>query len=238
MNVIETDQILDALKMAHAVLRNSNSRIGQIIGQPGTGKTVASQFIAEKFNGIRVRAFSGMTRKDLAVQLARELGHDNPTMAYGPLMSWLMSAVANRLILIDEANHLGWRQLEPLRDLSDETGAGVILVGTELLERQFNDGRTGVYLAQMTSRIGAKRVRFQPLDALEHIAAFFIQPVFGQAIVKKSVLKEFKTACHGFWREASELSATCLRIMEAQGFKELTPEIVREAAQFMAKGRG
>lgn len=235
MDIIETDFVISSIKMISSVMSNQSNRIGQIVGPPGTGKTFTSLYLAERFQGIRVRAFSGISRRDLVNMIARALKFEGRLgTPYGSLMEWLMRNAKNKLILVDEANHLNWRQLEPLRDLSDETGAGIILIGTQLMERQFEDGRTSIFLAQMTSRIGGKRVHFKPFFRDEEVGAFFVQPVFGQKAMNKKLLTAFRIACHGNWREASELTHTCLRIMREQGFEKLTQDIIHTAATFMA----
>ncbi len=49
MKIIETKQVRESLRMAMAVVdANETGPIGQIIGQPGTGKTFISHYLAEK----------------------------------------------------------------------------------------------------------------------------------------------------------------------------------------------
>ena len=66
------------------------------------------------------------------------------------------------LLVIDEANKLGWRVLETIRYLADECRFAVLLIGTELYTRKFTDARTRPLLEQLGGRIGAKRAACLP----------------------------------------------------------------------------
>lgn len=233
---IETRQIRDALKMAQSVLDSlETGPIGQLVGESGTGKSRAGRCLVEHFGAIRVCCAQGVSTKAMAARLFAAFGGEIAPGSANTLLGRLEPLVAGRLLVIDEANHLRWQQLEWLRYLADEAGMGLILIGTDLMERPFRDGRTATYLAQLASRIGAKRVRFSALTALEEVTGYMIQPFFGK--VDKTTASLFHKQTGGYWRDAAELAAACRRVMAAQHLQRLTPVVVEAASNWMAPAR-
>jgi hypothetical protein len=244
-NVIETLAMKEALVMAETLLNQDAERVGKIAGSPGTGKTVASKYLAEKFQdkgAVRLCGFGGITRRELLISLARAWGHPSPRNGtYGALLDWCAGRADGRLILIDEADELNHNVVEPLRTLADEHGAAVVLFGSEIMERQFADPRSGAYLARLARRVGTSVVRFKPIAGngeaeIAMAASYFINPDFGD--VSKSAAKEFLNVCKGFWGEARELARACKRVLaQSEGEKKLTVDVIRAAARDMTQGR-
>jgi len=234
--IIETRQVRDALRMAQSVMDSlETGPIGQLVGESGTGKTRAGKFLVERLGAVRVCCSQGISNKVLAAKISTAFGAEKTPGSANSLLGKLEGLVAGKLLVVDEANHLRWQQLELLRYLADEAGMGLILVGTDLMDRPFKDGRTATYLAQLASRIGAKRVRFERLSALEEVAGYMIQPHFGK--VDKATASAFHKQAKGYWRDAAELAAACRRVLETQGLEKLTAVVVEAAANWMAPAR-
>lgn len=233
---IETRQVRDAIRMAQSVMDSlETGPIGQLVGESGTGKTWAGKCLVESLGAVRVCCVQGISNKVLAAKIHKAFGAEKTPGSANSLIGKLEELVSGRLLVVDEANHLRWQQLELLRYLADEAGMGLILVGTDLMDRPFKDGRTATYLAQLASRIGAKRVRFERLTALEEVAGYMIQPHFGK--VDKATASAFHKQAKGYWRDAAELAAACRRVMETQGLEKLNPVVVEAAANWMAPAR-
>lgn len=236
MEIVETRQVRDALRMAQSVMDSlETGPIGQLVGESGTGKTRAGKALVERLGAVRVCCSQGISNKVLAAKIHAAFGGEKTPGSANTLVGKLEAIVAGKLLVVDEANHLRWQQLELLRYLADEAGMGLILVGTDLMDRPFKDGRTATYLAQLASRIGAKRVRFERLTALEEVAGYMIQPHFGK--VDKATATAFHKQAKGYWRDAAELAAACRRVMEAQGLNKLSAVVVEAAANWMAPAR-
>ena len=234
--IVETRQVRDALRMAQSVMDSlETGPIGQLVGESGTGKTRAGKILVERLGALRVCCSQGLSNKVLATKIHAAFGGEKTSDSANTLVSKLEGIVAGRLLVVDEANHLRWQQLELLRYLADEAGMGLILVGTDLMDRPFKDGRTAAYLAQLASRIGAKRVRFERLTAVEEVAGYMIQPHFGK--VDKATANAFHKHAKGYWRDAAELAAACRRVMEAEGLAKLSQAVVEAAASWMAPAR-
>ena len=236
MEIVETRQVRDALRMAQSVMDSlETGPIGQLVGESGTGKTRAGKALVERLGAVRVCCSQGISNKVLAAKIHTAFGGEKTPGSANALVGKLETVVSGKLLVVDEANHLRWQQLELLRYLADEAGMGLILVGTDLMDRPFKDGRTATYLAQLASRMGAKRVRFERLTALEEVAGYMIQPHFGK--VDKATATAFHKQAKGYWRDAAELAAACRRVMEAQGLTKLSAVVVEAAANWMAPAR-
>ena len=136
-DVIETGYIKQCVAMAQTTINSLFNKIGIIIGEPGTGKTIASHYLAQRLNGHRFCCNSGMSKKSLLTTIARQFGLIKPTASSDELTNFLSSKLNGQLIILDEANHLGVKQLESLRYFTDEIGA--ILIGTDILAQILED---------------------------------------------------------------------------------------------------
>jgi len=230
----KTKAVADAMAMADVVMRSDNA-IGEIVGPAGTGKSMAGRAVAQQCSAARIVAWDGMTRHQLLRAVALGAGIDGAG-AVDRLLSMRPEDDARRLLVIDEANKLTWRPLEALRYLADECGFAVLLIGTELYERQFKSGRTRDLLLQLGSRIGAKRASTRHLDRAETVA-HVLRPIFGDGI-DKDIATSFWQGCRrGNYREAVELSEECRRIMSANGMQSLTPAVLELALKWSANRR-
>lgn len=153
--LIETQAVQQALTLAQTLLSADSNRIGKIDGKPGTGKSTISHYLVAQLGAIRVCAYQGMSTKSLMMDLSTTLGLDVNGGTAATQIARLRPHVKERLVIIDEANHLKWPQPEGLRFLADEAGMALLLMGTDIMNRQFRTPHTGMYLAQLTSRIGA-----------------------------------------------------------------------------------
>jgi len=231
-DIIKTEQIDSVYKMAKTILNSTSSgMIGQIIGEPGTGKTWATKFLEKELAGIRICAHQGSSIKGIVSELFHKINGHIEAGSKEVLLNRLIPMVSKKLVIVDEANHLRWQQLEILRYLADEGNMGLLLVGTDLLTRHFHDGRTAILLAQLSSRIGGKRIKFSALSSLDEFTGYILQPRFGD--IDRTTAKVFFSHCKGYWREAVELAEGCQRILEIQKLNKLNKDVVTVAASAM-----
>jgi len=234
---VKTPNAARAYEVCQATLAaRRDGRIGQIIGKPGVGKTAITEWLQDEFEGVRIECWDGMNAKSLMQELAQAFNERGiPIDEQGTsntLLKRLKDCSKDVLILVDEANHLPWAMLEKLRAIADQGGAAVILCGTDILARRFNDGRVEMYLRQLASRIGAKRVVIDKIRTEKEILNYLLAPRFGS--ITKKTAHRFRVDCDGNWRTALELADTCDRMMQANETAQLDHEIVSAAAQLMA----
>lgn len=234
---VKTPNAARAYEVCQATLAaRKYSRVGQIIGKPGVGKTAITEWLADELDGVRIECWEGMNAKSLMQELARAFNERGISIeeqgTSNTIFARLKAACSGMLILVDEANHLPWAMLEKLRALSDLGGAGVVLCGTDLLSRRFNDGRVEIYLRQLASRIGAKRVVIDKIRTEAEMLNYVLAPRFGS--ITKKTAHRFRVDCGGNWRTALELADTCERMMQANEIEKLDHTVVETAAALMA----
>lgn len=234
---IKTAQAEKAFEMCQTVLdARPYSKIGQITGDPGTGKSELTYWLADQFDAVRVEAWHKMQEKTLMQEIAKGLNEKGAGIALGGTSNTLFQRIKDeaqgRLIIIDEANQMKWAVLELLRGLSDIGGAGLILVGTDILAKRLVEARVRVYLTQLRQRIGAKKVLMLPITDDGELAAYVIAPRFGA--VTKATARRFRILSKGHWRSALELADACERLMKNENIDKIDERVVETAAAWMA----
>ncbi|MDD3012640.1 MAG: AAA family ATPase [Candidatus Gastranaerophilales bacterium] len=152
------DNVFDVAKMCHI-----NSEIGVCIGRAGLGKTVTVREYAKlNTDVILIEADLGYTPKILFGELHKRLGFEGIGNIYSMMLDIVKKLKnSNRLIIVDEAEHLPYKALELLRRIYDKAGVGIMLVGMPRLLGNLR-GKTGQY-EQLYSRIGVLK-ELKPLD--------------------------------------------------------------------------
>lgn len=234
--IARTRAVVAALELA-ATVREAEAPIGEIVGETGTGKTMAGRAIVRAMGGVRIAACQGVTRWQILRAACAAAGIEAPPgRALPALAEWASGQPVRPLILVDEANKLSWDCLELLRFVADECGCAVIVIGTELYETPFVAARTRPLLLQLGRRIGAKRVRMGALDraeTYEHV----VRPRFGD-VADKAVIQAFwEGARKGLWGDAVELAEAAARIARASGVAGLTMPVLEAALKVVANRR-
>ncbi|ELW8650527.1 ATP-binding protein [Salmonella enterica] len=108
--VIETRHLRDARQMALSIRDSLDTGpIGQIVGEPGTGKTWAGKWLAQKLDGVRVCCSHGITSRALALKISVALDEPNLSGSTSALVARLEKRASGRLLIVDEANQLRWQ---------------------------------------------------------------------------------------------------------------------------------
>lgn len=237
VEIARTKYINEAVALARLVVETETSPIGEIVGETGTGKTIAARAIVQALGATRICAHEGMSRYQLLGQIVPQIGIEGPSTRWlDMLAAWADGQRQRPLLVVDEANKLRWQALEVLRYLADECHFAVILIGTELYERQFASARTRPLLLQLGRRIGAKRVRTGKLDRAETYA-HIIRPRHGD-VAEKDVVTAFWQGCRkGVWGEGVELAESCARVMQANKVGALSAAVLDAALSWTANRR-
>lgn len=117
--------------------------IAAVYGFTGAGKTTATAKVVNQVDGIYLRATAVWTPNEMLGCLVHELqgqrgGSNARQLRY--IFEKIKEAPTPRSIFVDEADYLlaDKRMLETLRDVHDETGAPVIVIGMAGFERKLS----------------------------------------------------------------------------------------------------
>lgn len=180
---VETTNAREIITVAQIAVRRG--KIGLVTGPSGMGKTVTAKAICKRdptaiYIRVGVKAGSGSA---LMREIARALQLPVSIRAwsiYDRVRERLTGT--NRLIIPDEAHHLKPDGLETLRDLHDDTGCPMLLLGTHDLDASIDDTKS--QYGQMARRICARRditaqtvgdedtKETRPLYTVDEVAAF------------------------------------------------------------------
>ena len=133
--------------------------MGVVYGDAGVGKTTAvKEWSKNRTDAIIIRADKviGSRNKGLLKAFARVLR----TQTYGQADDIYFSMMSklryeDKIIVIDEAQHLSLSNIELLRDIYDDSETPIVLIGNEKLYSKIASDKSKDY-AQIYSRIGAK----------------------------------------------------------------------------------
>lgn len=161
--VVETKNVRRLMTAQH-ILRNSGyqlPKIGLVHGLPGAGKTTAISHLSQSEGGCFVRATAVWTPKTMLQAILRENGREeiggNNQHKLDEVIRLL--AIANKPLFVDEADYLFQRPstLDILRDIHDQAGVPLFLIGMEHISRKVNSREL------VASRV-AQEIKFTPLD--------------------------------------------------------------------------
>lgn len=131
--------------------------IGVLVGEAGSGKTMAvKEYTAKNGGVILIEADLGYSAKVLFKELHRRLGLDGIGHIHD-LFDKVVKRLenSNRLIIVDEAEYLPYRALELIRRINDKARIGILLTGLPRLIHNLS-GFKGEY-QQLYSRVGMVR---------------------------------------------------------------------------------
>ncbi len=164
-----TKEVLYACKYAHV-----KNDIALIAGDAGAGKTTAIEYYKKHNTGvIMVTANSCTTSATAILRLIAEQIGKQVDYRRSALMTGLVTQLkdSNRLIIIDEADHLTLQALQAVRNLNDQAKVGIVLAGNDKIYRQMVAGQKGHEFDQIRTRIIVrKRVENNyTVEEMQHI---------------------------------------------------------------------
>jgi len=188
-----TKEVLFACFYAHR-----HNDVALVSGDAGAGKTTALRHYYENNNGVILVTANACTTSATAVLglISRELGRQPPGRK-ATLMSSLVDLLrdSNRLVIIDEADHLTLDALQAVRNLNDLAGIGIVLSGNDKIYRQMLSGRRSYEFDQLRTRIVVRKKVFNDYTTNEIGAMFpdLSQDCIGY-ILKLSCAESLRTA--------------------------------------------
>lgn len=227
-NLVNTRRITECLQMAHA-----SNEILLLYGPAGCGKTTALKHYSNSNNGVvylEADATTG-TPRAILLTLLESLG-GQPIGSTTQIMKSILNTLrgTNRLIIIDEAQHLTERSFDTIRAINDKIGIGIVYSGNPSILKQMY-GRREQDFDQLFSRIGlhCELVNKYSLDDIRNI--------FSGLDVSEDCIKYLKKLAQnkGGLRLMIKQYKNAANIAAAFG-QSLTVEHLEEAARRMSIG--
>lgn len=150
-----TKNVLFACAYAHR-----HNDIALVSGDAGAGKTTALKHYTKNNTGvIMVTADSCTTSATAILRAIAEKVGKQINCRKSVLMQELISQLdgTNRLIIIDEADHLTLQALQAVRNLNDRAKVGIVLSGNDKIYRQMLTGQKGQEFDQIRTRISVRK---------------------------------------------------------------------------------
>lgn len=184
--------------------------IGLIYGTPGTGKTTALKHYASTHsNAILIEATVHTTASVLLAMLREILGLDSSKNLDSQLRAiGKHLGASDRILLVDEADHLPIKALEDLRMIAEFSKTPMVLCGTHVLLTKL----MGIDKKQLHSRVCGKH-QMMGLSKSE------CDEIFGEYIYEHS---------KGNFRSSAKLANRAKRLAQLNGV-ELDAVVVKEA---------
>lgn len=204
-----------------------------VSGDAGAGKTTALRYYAETNTGVVFVTANACTTTATAILglICQQLGRQAPgrkAMLMNALVEQLTNS--NRLIIIDEADHLSLDALQAVRNLNDLAGVGVVLSGNDKIYRQMLAGRRSYEFDQLRTRIVVRKKVFNEYTVEEMEAMFpgLNQECIGY-LLKLAQVESLRTAVKLYdvaleFAVAQKTTLTVKRLRETQ--KQLLGEVV------------
>ncbi|MBA3011110.1 MAG: AAA family ATPase [Proteobacteria bacterium] len=217
---IETSRVMAFREAAGVVTDTAKGQPGFMVvwGYAGRGKTQCSKEYAVRTPGtIYIRVFEGWTPRAMLAQICHKINGMQPSYA-GKAKQIIMEELDRnpKVILMDEADRLSNGNIEHLRDIHDETGTPIVMIGEPSLYGRLTARRR---IWERVTRV----VEFGPVRT-EDVAIFGMKACDLKIMPEASA--ELVRRCQGSFRLLYHLMVDLERQSRANKVKTITLEMI------------
>ena len=217
---IETSRVLAFREAANIVKDTVKGQPGLMLawGLAGRGKTMCSErYAVQNDDCVFVRVFQDWTPLAMLSTICRHINGMDPRRV-DPAKQIIIEELDDRprMILIDEADRLNINNVEHLRDIHDQTGAPIVLIGEPSLYGKLKARR------RILERI-TRRVEFGPVTA-EDVLLYGVKAC--DLDIDPSAAVELVRRCQGSFRLLYHLMVDVNRFAKANKTDTVTLEMV------------
>src|SRR5699024_9626106 len=161
---VKTKNVKGFINLIHSLKNKPDNitKIGLVYGNAGLGKTKTALYLSFQFDSIYIRATNKMTTKWFLEELAKELD-EIPRFFTADIFRQCVNVLKNKpqMIIVDEIDYLlsDFKTIETLRDLHDETGIPIVLVGMSLAKHKLKN--IHIYLIEFQRFINIQNLNIQ-----------------------------------------------------------------------------
>lgn len=141
---IPTSNVTEFRQKVRYIEDRQNGEPGFVLirGQAGRGKTETTRHYHAEHGGVFFRVMQGMTQAAFLQELCFKLRGMRPRSAAASKSAIIEYLDTNtETIFVDEADRLHVDRIEDLRDIHDETGTAIVLIGEEELNGLLSERR-------------------------------------------------------------------------------------------------
>lgn len=192
-DLLNTKEVLFTCSYAHR-----HNDLALVSGDAGAGKTTALRYYAENNTGVIFVTANACTASAKAILglICQKMGRRVPG-SKASMMNMLVDLLSgsNRLIIIDEADHLTLDALQAVRNLNDTAGVGIVLSGNDKIYRQMLSGRRSYEFDQLRTRIVVRKKVFNEYtpEEIGHVFPSLNQDCTGY-LLKLACAESLRTA--------------------------------------------
>lgn len=218
-----TQNVLFACAYAH--LHND---IALVSGDAGAGKTTALEHYTKNNTGvIMVTADSCTTSATAILRVIAEKVGKQINCRKSVLMQELISQLdgTNRLIIIDEADHLTLQALQAVRNLNDRAKVGIVLSGNDKIYRQMLTGQKGQEFDQIRTRISVRKRVVNDYTPEEILKIFPALDEKSLAFVLEIAMNESLRTAKKIYETALEYTGNMNAVLNVKHLKQTREEL-------------
>lgn len=224
--LLNTQEVLFACTYAH--MKND---ITLVSGDAGAGKTTALEYYTQHNTGVIMVTADSCTASATAILtlIADSLGK-RITGNRSALMRGLVAHLkdTNRLIIVDEADHLTLQALQAIRNLNDQAKVGIVLSGNDKIYRQMFTGQRGYEFDQIRTRIIVRK------KVINNYTVEEMQNIFPQ-LNQDCLSVMIKIACGESLRTARKIYEIALEYCREKG-EVVSAKILRDTQKQLFGG--